>query len=222
MIAPDSTDVHLGDHFQEKDIPGLVRVLFDTFLGIWQGKQIICVGDECVAPPPEYPATAIDLYNLKYEVTMSLSDVAKSLANGLSHDPNKRQLFLDQYSQHFEERFPAQERYVLLNLDSREYVVSKGLSGRNLLDKSGWGKPELGHAAILKSLWSQDSSTSMQVVINTEGDWAGNRFSIMSESQFQKRDQKGWEDVSETVFEILEKIWKSQGYEKRNEMAPAS
>ncbi len=141
---------------------------------------------------------------------MSLSDVAKSFS--LSFSPYKRQLFLDQYSQLFEKLFPAHQRYVLLNWDAREYVVSKGLSGINQLDESGWRKPGLGHAAMLGILWSQDCSTSMQLVMDTEGDWACNQFSIVSESQFQEMGQEGWKDVSETVFEKLDKIWKSEGY----------
>lgn len=211
----DHTDICLGDYFNKEDIPSLTRVLFDQFLGTWANTRIICVGDYSDKPPPgcQYPSNY--LYNRKYRETTSLTELAQTLLRRFEpHCPSKAQFFQEEYSRLFEEFFPSDQQQVLLNLTSREYVVSRTFWGKEL--KEGYPRelPGLGDAAMTGICWSQDSSTSMDSnSIDTQGKWAGHRFIIISKLAFDRiAGGQGWKDVSKNVFEVLDDIWESEGY----------
>ncbi len=159
-------DIHLSDYFEEKDITGLVRSLFSSFLGTWANQKIICVGDKCTASSPTCQLSSIPLYDSGRREAVNFSYIVESLMQCFSCDPSQARLFRERYSQIFEEFFPSNQRYVLLNFTRQEYVASEELLGKTLLESSGYMRPGLGHAAMLCTCWSQDSSTSMQQKIS--------------------------------------------------------
>lgn len=215
----DKPNICLGDYFDEKNIPGLMRVLFDQLLGGWANQRVICVGDYSDKLPPGYQPSSYPLYDLRYKETHSLTDFARVFMESFEpHCPSKAQFFQAEYSRLLEEFFPASEQRVLLNLDSLEYVVSDELLPKDLKECNKDATPGLGDAVMASICWSQDGSTSMRSdCIDIEGDWAGNRFVITSLPLFNKTTgRKGWKDAGKIVYEELNNIWKSEGFPCRS------
>jgi hypothetical protein len=192
----------------EDDIPGLVRFLFDNLLGGWADTAIVCVGDYSEKLPPGYRHSSDSLYDMRYKESTTLVEFAHAVNRSFeSCNPENAKAFQKEYSHLFEQYFPLDGHYALLNLTSREYVVSKGLWGRELGEDLRGKTPTLGDAAMTGICWSQDASTSMKYPMETEGKWACHRFVIVSMSLF---DSKGWKDVSADVYDVLSGIWKVQ------------
>ncbi|KAH8800880.1 hypothetical protein F5884DRAFT_541939 [Xylogone sp. PMI_703] len=207
------TSICLGDYFNKDDIPDLIRVLFDHFLGTWADRSIICVGDYSNKLPPGYQYSSDTLYKSQYRETLSLTDFAEAfLKNFKPQWPSKAQSFQEEYSRLFEEFFPSNQRHILLNLTSREYVISEELWGKELKKGYGYERPGLGDAAMTGICWSQDPSTSMRSnCVDTEGKWAGHRFIIISEPVFDEiMGREDWKDVSQNIYKVLDNIWESE------------
>ncbi|KAH8800737.1 hypothetical protein F5884DRAFT_757584 [Xylogone sp. PMI_703] len=206
------TSICLGDYFNKDDIPDLIRVLFDHFLGTWANRSIICVGDYSDKLPPGYQYSSDTLYKSQYRETLSLTDFAEAFLENFKPHPSKAQSFQEEYSRLFEEFFPSNQRHILLNLTSREYVISEELWGKELKKGYGYERPGLGDAAMTGICWSQDPSTSMRSnCVNTEGKWAGHRFIIISEPVFDEiMGREDWKDVSQNIYKVLDNIWESE------------
>ena len=207
------SEVCLGDYFDARDIPSLMEVLFDEFLGGWVDQRIVCVGGYSNKLPPGIQHESNSLYNDGYPVTLVLSDVVDVfLGSFRSQSPSKAQIFEEEYARLFEESFPASQTYVLLNLTCRKYVCGDGLWGRTLKQSTNNEAPGLGDAAMTHICWSQDSSTSLQYDwMDVEGKWAGHRFMIIPKTVFDIiSDKKGWRDVTGEVFGLLNELWESE------------
>jgi len=101
-------------------------MLFDSFLGTWVGRRIVCIGDYANKLPPSYDGPLDRLYDDSYGETLSLTDIAKGLlANFKAHCPAKAKRFQEEYSMFFKECFPPSQRHILLNLITKKYVVNR-------------------------------------------------------------------------------------------------
>jgi len=105
--------------------------------------------------------------------------------------------------------------HVLLNLDTQQYVLSRDeLQGKVLGMESSMTVPSLGDAAMCCICWSQDPCTSMKAnLVDTRGEWAANRFAIISLSVFDEisEGREGWTNISNEAYEVLDKIWEAEG-----------
>jgi hypothetical protein len=125
-------------------------------------------------------------------------------------------MFQREYTRIFEQCFPSQQKHVLLNFNSQEYVLSRDeFSGKELGKKRDTSIPGLGDAAMSRICWSQDPSTAMASnYIDVKGEWACHRFAIISLSMFDEvvGSRENWTDVSDVVYELLDNIWVAEGY----------
>lgn len=143
---------------------------------------------------------------MRYKESTTLVEFANVVNRSFeSCNPENAKASQKEYSHLFEQYFPLDGHYALLNLTSREYVVSKGLWGRELGEDPRGKTPNLGDAAMTGICWSQVASTSMEYPMETEGRWACYRFVIVNMSLF---DSKGWKDISADVHNVLSGIWK--------------
>lgn len=209
--------VCLGDYITLRDIPALVKLLFDNALGTWAHERIVCVGHRAgTLPPPGYESEGKPLYGLNV-VRLSLSDLAKMFLVDLKRrSPNKAKVFELEYRKRFERSFPSKQRHVLFNFDSGEYVLGeRGLFGRDLYEYRDMTAFGLGDAAMSRICWSTDTSTSIYSGEHlARGPWAGHRFAIVSEPAFDDftDGREGWTDVTDRVSEELGRIWGAKTY----------
>ncbi|KAG8997336.1 hypothetical protein FRB94_007691 [Tulasnella sp. JGI-2019a] len=93
------------------------------------------------------------------------------------------------------------ETAVLCNLSKREYVRQEAVEG--------FGSVGLGTFLLSRICWSEDSSVSMEFRDICDGDWAGDRFEITTINAL-KDGADTWEDVSEGMAGLMEKIWERE------------
>jgi hypothetical protein len=213
-------DICIGAFFDIEDIPALVELLFDELLGTWVDQSIVCVGDYQDTLPPGFQSESDTLYDEEYAEVLSLESCAETFLKSLEHHcPKKAESFRQEYARLFETHFPSDQKHVLVNLDRREYVFGQNdFSRRDLKETRDRSVCSLGDAAMARICWSQDPSVSMdyQNWDLVEGQWACHRFAIVSVSVFNStinRD-RDWKDVSSEVYEVLDEVWKAEGYEQ--------
>jgi hypothetical protein len=135
----------IGNYLSGEDIPVLVEMLVDNFLGAWVNQRIICVGDYSSNLPSGYQSGSKILYNSNYMELLSPSNCFNQFLRILESDgpdiaesngPKIAVVFKEEYDRLLEECFPSNRQHVLLNLTSREYVL--GGSDIRVRDTESW------------------------------------------------------------------------------------
>lgn len=99
-------DICVGDFINQKDIPQLVKALFNNLLGNWVDKRIVCVGDYAKTAPPAYKPKSKSLYNSGYRELLSLTNCAMVFLDDLkNHCQHKAETFQKEYCRRFEMYF---------------------------------------------------------------------------------------------------------------------
>jgi hypothetical protein len=130
------------------------------------------------------------------------------LPNGTS-----RRDFHDVYARLQALHFPPLEQHVLLNFDTREYVIDRlyntqlGVGLTYVRDPSIWG---LGDVVLSKVLWFLGSVEPLTCGFGSQDNlcdrasvWAGHRFAIVTLSVFYDAisERGGWTDATDESYE---------------------
>jgi hypothetical protein len=111
--------------------------------------------------------------------------------------------------------YPKGPEWVLRNLTTKEFVrrsvVAHGTNGP--FSSGGVG---LGEVLLSRICWSTDSNTGMSWDGIHRGIWAGHKFDITLMEALE--GEVGWKDVSESAYDEIKGIWKSEYGEKWEQM----
>ena len=101
----------------------MLQRLFDKYFGIWATQRIICVGNYAIEGPSTLEDVQQWLYNPNLAEIFSLNWYRIRMRQKV--DRQFQRVFDDIYSQVQVDYFPAHQQYVLLNFDTKEYVLDR-------------------------------------------------------------------------------------------------
>ncbi|KAJ7436063.1 hypothetical protein B0H11DRAFT_1755280 [Mycena galericulata] len=107
--------------------------------------------------------------------------------------------------------------YVLRNLSHHIVVLERSLfEFQKKTTVARFNEVKLGHLALMRICWSSDPSVSMSGADDIyRGNWAGDRFDIVSEKVFwdeREKDEVQWMDGSDDIVEDAAALWAAQNF----------
>ncbi len=182
LVLPALSEVRNSD-----DDGARLRILQAIKAVSWAGDRIICIGDYTKKLPP-------DMLSDIEETQENIWEVAES---GYTSPED-----IEQYREFIDYKIPTS--WVLRNLSEHTYVRAEAVALDPDFIDGPWIKYfGFGHIVLSYIHWSADASRSSSCSADiVNGDWAGNRFDIVSIDTLRTSGEQ-WEDVSEEIVETV-------------------